>query len=167
MLTQISNCNYGKIIRYRYRCTGCLKKMYPICFANIFGNNQRRVKNHTPIDRACLGDLLTCGLICLSALSHSHQPVSQMSTIFWFIPFPFHTISNRRLHMTFVWPWPKCNCWPTIWCRISSWIVWCHSHCRPIKTVASRAIWSDPCCLAIFLPFWPPNDVTGHRKGST
>jgi len=48
-------------------------------------------------------------------------------------------------HMTFVWSWPKCNVWRMIWRRISSWIVWWHSNRRPVKTVASRGIWSEPC----------------------
>jgi len=59
------------------------QKMYPICFAYIFGNNQRRAKNNTPIDRACLGNLLTYGqqtnLACMFACLRwpcLHEPLN-------------------------------------------------------------------------------------------
>ena len=55
--------------------------------------------------------------------------------------------------MTLLWPWPRCNVWPIIWRGISNWIVWCHSHRRPIKTVASRAVWSQLCHPAFLFCF--------------
>ena len=52
--------------------------------------------------------------------------------------------SPKKVNLTFFWP---------IWRIISSWIVWCHSHYRPIKTVACRSIWRDPCRPAKSWPF--------------
>ena len=71
----------------------------------------------------------------------NHVNQVRISPIRGHLPFPSLTWPD----MTLLWPWPRCNVWPIIWREISSWIVWCHSHRRAIKTVASKAFWSQLC----------------------